>query len=108
MDMNFFELKSRSKAAIRESKPNILTVALLYILLMILVDYIITNIFGYNHIRDSEFQTYMTEGNYEYAQIYLSQYMKPTPLRISSPLWQPLARKSMPHLRTSISSLPRA
>lgn len=78
--MNFDRpaLKSRAKELIRTSKPSVLTVALVYLLLGIIINMLSTRLMGLG-ISQSEAASYMNyamEGNYE-AALNLIDRMQP-------------------------------
>lgn len=68
------ELKARAKLVIAESKPNIISVMLLYILLATLVQTFTAYSSGAIHMTDRECLNYIMQGNYEYAQIYMNNH----------------------------------
>lgn len=78
--MNIAYIKPRARQVIAESKPSIITTALLYILLVALVNSYVTYSSGFNHITDSECVKYITQGNYEYASIYLDNHLNTSPV----------------------------
>lgn len=78
--MNRYLLKGRARQVIAGSKPSIITVALLYIVLITLVNSYTMYSTGFNHITDSECVKYITQGNYDYARIYLENHLNTSPV----------------------------
>ena len=79
MGINFFELKQRAKAVMRESNPSLITLGMLLLVVQTLSDSIRVYSTGANHVYDREFMNYINEGNVEFANAYINQYLKLTP-----------------------------
>ena len=84
MSLNRAALKSDAKIIIKNSKPSVLTVSLLYLMLSIIVGTLSSRIL-YGGISDAallQYYDFVAEGDYDYALSYLSSYMPGTAARI--------------------------
>ena len=75
------ELKRRAKGIMSSSKPSPVSVGVVYLLVTGVFSLLSTRLLGANLSENdvAQIMNHMNSGNYEYAMLYMQDFMPPTP-----------------------------